>query len=75
MKNKNGLRYWFVVFNYGTKNGIGTGNLGFYGANFIKNDINNMCRAQTPDALPNSVVITNLIEMTEEDYNEFWGNK
>lgn len=70
MENK--MRYWFVAFNYATKIGFGNGNLGYGADSFNANDINIEAKRQSPESLPNSIVITNFIEMTEEDYNEFW---
>lgn len=70
------FRCWFVSFNYQATNGIGNGNLGFASNSFAnRNYIKKLCYDQSPEAMPGSVVITNFIEMTEEDYNEFWGNK
>lgn len=70
MENK--MRYWFVVFTYSTKTGFGNGNLGYANDSFNVKDIRIEAKLQSPLALPGSIVMTNFIEMTEEDYNEFW---
>lgn len=72
---KEKTRYWFVVFNYSTARGFGNGNLGVGAVGFDLKGINEQAYKQSPEALPNSVVITNFIEMTEKEYNEFWENK
>jgi hypothetical protein len=70
MENK--TRYWFVVFNYSTATGFGNGNLGVGAIGFDLKGIHELAYKQSPDALYNSIVITNFIEMTEEDYMAFW---
>lgn len=69
------IRCWFVAFNYATQTGFGNGNFGFTSNSFANRKyILKLCYDQSPLAIPNSVTITNFIEMTEEDYNEFWEN-
>lgn len=74
MENK--MRYWFVSFNYQATNGFGNGNIGFVSNSFASRSyIKKICYDQSPEAVPGSVVVDNFIEMTKDDYNEYFENK